>query len=142
MRELAEHEVRAFLFDGARTGKLATASPAGAVHAAPIWFVADAGPVIVFTTWHKTVKAANLRANPRAALVVDDERFPYAFVLVRGSVVMQEAAPDLLEWATAIARRYVPADRIDEYARRNAVPGEWLCRLHMDRVVAQADIAD
>ena len=142
MRDMTEQETRAFLFEGARTGKLATASESGAPHAAPVWFVPGAEAEIVFTTWHESVKARHLRANPRASLVVDDERFPYAFVLVKGPVLVQEAAPDLLRWTTAISRRYVPADRIDEFARRNAVPGEWLCRLRMERVVARAGIAE
>ena len=53
-----------------------------------------------------------------------------------------EQAPDLLEWATRIARRYVPAGRAEEFGRRNAAPEELLVRLRMERAVAQAGIAD
>ena len=34
------------------------------------------------------------------------------------------------------------ADRAEEFGRRNGVPGELLCRLRPETVVAQADVAD
>ena len=129
-----------FLADGTRTGKLATASPTGVPHVAPVWFVVD-GEDLVFTTAMTTVKGRNLRANPRAALTVDLSEFPYDWVLVRGPVVVVERAPDLLEWATRIAERYVPAGRASEYGRRNAVPEELLCRLRIERIVGESSIA-
>ena len=64
-----------FLAGGTRTGKLATASPAGAPHVAPVWFLVD-NEDLVFTTGRDTVKGRNLRANPRAALSADIEEFP------------------------------------------------------------------
>ena len=54
-----------------------------------------------------TVKGRHLRANPRATLAVDVEEFPYAFVVVRGAVTVDEYASDLLAWPTTIADRYV-----------------------------------
>ena len=133
-------EARQFLADGTRTGKLATASPTGVPHVAPVWFVLD-GDDLVFTTAITTVKGRHLRANPRAALTVDRSQFPYDWVLVRGPVVVVERAPDLLEWATRIAERYVPAGRASEYGARNAVPEELLCRLRIERIVGERDIA-
>jgi len=76
-----------------------------------------------------------------AALCVDDEVYPYGFVVVRGPVTITEGAPDLLHWATKIAGRYVPAGRAEEYGRRNAVEGELLCRLRLDRVTGATEIA-
>jgi hypothetical protein len=38
--------------------------------------------------------------------------------------------------------RYMGAERVEEYGRRNAVPGELLVRITPNHVVAQADIAD
>ena len=133
-------EALEFLAEGTRTGKLATASPTGRPHVAPIWFVAD-GRDLVFTTGAGSVKGRQLLANPRASLAVDAEVFPYSFVIVRGPVVVDDAAPDLLEWATRIAARYVPAGRAEEYGRRNGSPGEMLCRLHAAQVTAANDIA-
>jgi PPOX class probable F420-dependent enzyme len=139
-----EHMSRAeaikFLAEGTRTGRLATASPTGSPHVAPVWFLVD-GDDLVFTTAHDTIKGRHLRANPRAALTADVDVFPYSFVVVRGPVAVEEHAADLLMWATRIAERYVPAGQAEAYGRRNAVPEEMLCRLHIDRIAGQADIA-
>ncbi len=141
MGNMTPAEVLRFLADGARTGKLATASPTGLPHVAPIWFLVD-GRDLVFTTGRDTVKGRNLRANPRAALSVDAEPYPHSFVVVRGAVTVIELAPDLLDWATRLAARYVPAARAEEYGRRNAVPEELLCRLHIQTMTGIRDIAD
>jgi hypothetical protein len=45
----------------------------------PVWFVLE-GDEPVFTTHADTVKGRNLRRDPRAAVVVDDQAAPYAFV--------------------------------------------------------------
>jgi PPOX class probable F420-dependent enzyme len=141
MQTMTTDEAMAFLAKGARTGKLATASPAGAVHVAPVWFVTD-GNDLAFTTYFNTVKARHLSANPQAALTVDDEEFPYAFVVARGPVTVDTTAEDLAEWTHRIAARYVPADRAAEFGRRNAIAGEWLCRLHVRHLIGQSEIAD
>jgi PPOX class probable F420-dependent enzyme len=129
-----------FLGMGSRTGKLATASPTGRPHVAPIWFVVD-GSDLVFTTQEDTVKGRNLRANPQAALTVDVSEYPYSFVVVRGPVSLDPHAADLLTWTTRIAERYVPARRAPEYGKRNAVEGELLCRLRVERISGTYDIA-
>ena len=135
-----DDEAIAFLTHGTRTGKLATSSASGVPHVAPVWFVAD-GRDLVFTTFHESVKGRQLQANPIAALCVDDEVYPFGFVVVRGPVAIVEGAPDLLHWATRIAERYVPAGRAAEYGQRNAVEGELLCRLRLDRVTGATEIA-
>jgi PPOX class probable F420-dependent enzyme len=129
-----------FLATGTRTGKLATASTTGAPAVAPIWFVLD-GEDVVFNTGATSLKGRHLLANPRATLAVDVSEFPYHFVVVRGAVRVAENPPDMVEWATRIAARYVPAGRAEEYGRRNAVPGELLCRLRMERIRGERDIA-
>lgn len=140
MERMSRAEAIKFLAEGTRTGRLATASPTGSPHVAPVWFLVD-GDDLVFTTAHDTIKGRHLRANPRAALTADVDVFPYSFVVVRGPVAVEEHAADLLMWATRIAERYVPAGQAEAYGRRNAVPEEMLCRLHIDRIAGQADIA-
>lgn len=130
----------AFLSSGTRTGKLATATPSGRPHVTPVWFVVD-GDEAVFTTRHDSVKGRNLRANPRAALTVDSEEYPYSFVIVRGRVRLQDDAPDLLAWTTRIAARYVPAALAADIGRRNAIPGEVLCLLRLDRIRGVHNVA-
>ena len=133
-------EIHVFLSHGTRTAKLATSGPAGQPHVMPVWFVLDAEE-LVFTTWGDSVKGRNLRRNPRAAVVVDEEVAPYAFVHIRGHVTLSEDLEELLRFATAIGGRYRGADRAEEFGRRNAVPGELLVRLRPERVIAQADVA-
>ena len=141
MQRMSTDEAKAFLAEGSRTGKLATASTRGAVSVSPIWFLVD-GDDLVFTTWHESLKARHLTGNPRAALTVDDSAFPFDFVVVRGPVTVDRSAPDLAHWSARLAARYVPAERAKEFGTRNAVDGEWLCRLHLARVIGQRAIAD
>ena len=139
-RAMTPEEVRGFLSHGTRTAKLATSGPGGRPHVMPVWFMLD-GDDLVFTTWGDSVKGRNLRRDPRAAIVVDDEVAPFAFVHIRGHVTLSEDLEELLRFATAIARRYMGPDRAEEFGRRNAVPGELLVRLRPERVIATADVA-
>jgi len=133
------HESLEFLSAGTRTGKVATATLDGRPHVAPLWFVVD-GNDLVFLTSARSVKGRQLHANPRAALAVDDDTFPYAFVVARGAVHLDDNAPDRGVWARRIAARYVP-DRAEEYGARNDAPGEILVRLRIDHLVGQAELA-
>ena len=137
---MTPEEVRGFLSHGTRTAKLATSGPGGQPHVMPVWFMLD-GEELVFTTWGDSVKGRNLRRNPRAAVIVDEEVAPYAFVHIRGHVTLSEDLEELLRFATAIGGRYMGADRAEEFGRRNAVPGELLVRLRPERVIAQAEVA-
>ena len=73
---------------------------------------------------------------------MDDERPPYAYVMVEGPAQLSDDLAAMLPLATAIGGRYMGADRAEEFGRRNAVPGELLVRVSPARVVALADIAD
>ena len=139
-RMMTRDEIHGFLSHGTRTAKLATSGASGEPHVMPVWFVLD-GEDLVFTTWGDSVKGRNLRRNPRAAVIVDEEVAPYAFVHIRGRVTLSEDAEELLRFATAIGGRYVGADRAAEFGRRNAVPGELLVRLSPQLVIAEADVA-
>ena len=134
-------EVRTFLATGTRTGKLAIVRKDGRPHVTPIWFVLD-GDDIVFMTHHTSSKAHALRRDGRVAMVVDEERPPYAFVLIEGEVTVSEDPSELLRWATVIGGRYMGVDRAEEYGQRNGVPGELLIRVHPHNVIARSGVAD
>ncbi len=140
-REMTSEERRGFLLDGTRTAKLATVMRDGSPHVMPIWFVLD-GEQLVFTTADNSVKGRNLRRDPRAAIVVDDEQPPFAFVHIRGRATISEDLEEMLEWAIEIGTRYMGRERGEEFGRRNAVPGEVLVRVRPERVIAAVDIAD
>ena len=132
---MTDEQARAFLAEGTRTGKLATSGADGRPHVAPIWFVLD-GEDLLFMTGADTVKGRTLRRDPRAALTVDLEQPPYAFVMVEGRVEISEDLDEMLQASIAIARRYVSEAEAEAFGRRNAVPGELLLRLRPDKIVA------
>ena len=141
MREMTERERREFLAAGTRTGKLATVRTDGAPHCAPIWFVLD-GDDLLFMTWHESIKGRSLQQDRRVALVVDDDAFPYAFVLVEGTVTILTDDATRRLWSERIARRYVPPDLVGQVASRNDQPGELVLRITPTRVVARAAMAE
>jgi PPOX class probable F420-dependent enzyme len=142
MAVMTDDEWRAFLTEPARTGKLATVRADGRPHVAPLWFILDGDDSVVFTTGATTAKGRSLRANPQVALCVDDDRPPFSFVILEGTVEISEDPDQLLLWATRLGGRYMGAERADQYGRRNAVPGELLVRLRPAKVVAHKNIAD
>lgn len=140
MRDMTRNEAIAFLQEGTRTAKLATVRPDGRPHVTPVWFLVD-GDEIVTMTWHTSVKARNLRIDPRAALTVDLEEPPYAFVMVEGTVTLAEDPPDKLSIATAIGGRYMGPDQAEDFGERNAVEGELVVRMTIDTIVAKHEMA-
>ena len=141
MKEMTPSERRAFLTHGTRTGKLATSRQDGQPHAAPVWFVLD-GDDLIFMTWHTSVKGKAIQRDARVALVVDDETFPYSFVLVEGTATVTRDLRSRRLWARRIASRYVPADRVDGYTERNAAEGELIVRVNGQRWIARSSMAE
>lgn len=141
MGRMSEARWQAFVMQGTRTGKLATTRADGRPHVVPIWFVLDGGEVI-FMTGADTVKGRALRRDGRACLCVDDERAPYAFVMIEGVASCSEDLEEMLPWSIRIGERYMGAERGEEFGRRNAVAGEMLVRLRPRNVLAQENVAD
>ena len=133
-------EARAFLEAGTRTGRLATVRKDGRPHVVPVLFVLDGDDLLV-TTHRDTVKGRNLRRDGRVALCVDDDRPPYAFVMVEGGATISEDLDELRRWATVIGGRYMGAERAEEFGERNGVPGELLVRVRMEKVRGEDDVA-
>jgi len=133
-------EVRAFLLESTRTGKLGTVRSDGRPHVVPIWFLLD-GDTIVFTTGAGSIKAKNMRHDPRACLCVDDEHPPYAFASIEGTVTFSDNMQDLTIWATRIAGRYMGEQLAEQYGKRNAVPGELLVRITPTKILFLKDVA-
>jgi len=141
MTAMNPDEYRAFLQEGTRTLKLATTRDDGRPHVAPVWFLLD-GDTIVFTTGAETVKGKALRRDGHVALCVDDERPPFAFVLIEGTAMISTDTAELRRWATRIAARYMGADQAEEFGARNGAAGELLVRVASTHVVAQRDVTD
>jgi len=140
-QNMSRDQWQKFLSEGTRTGKLATVRADGSPHLAPIWFLLD-GDDLVFNTGQDTVKGRNLARDPRVSLCVDDDRPPFSFVTVRGRAELSDDLGEVREWATRIAARYVGDDLAEQFGARNGVPGELLVRVHIEKAIALAGIAD
>lgn len=141
MREMSEREWRGFITQDAHTGKLATVREDGRPHVVPIWFLLDDSGLF-FTTWHTTVKAKDIERDPRVAICIDDENFPFSFVTIEGEAEILKPTPEeFFDMATEIARRYVGDDQAEAYGRRNAVHGELLIRVKPAKVISASNVA-
>src|SRR5580704_9538333 len=106
--QMSEDEVRTFLTElPARTGKLATVCRDGRPHVAPVWFVVDDDGAIVFNTGTGTVKGRNLIREGRAAMCIEDDRPPFSFVTVEGSVEIIDDLSEVRRSAARIGGRYM-----------------------------------
>ena len=105
---------------------------------APIWIALDDDDTVVFTTGAATVKRRNILAEPRVTLCVDDERPPFAFVVIEGTDEFSQDPAAMLAWATRIGGRYMGEDRAEQYGHRNAVVGELLVRVRPIRGLGRA----
>ena len=125
---MTTEEIYAFLKGTPYTGHLATVREDGRPHVAAIWIIVD-GDEIVFTTWHTSVKGRNLQRTGYAALSVDDSTPPFTAVQLEGPVQMISDPAESRKWAGIIGGRYMGADRAAEFATRNGIEGEWVCRM-------------
>ncbi|CAM5243962.1 PPOX class F420-dependent enzyme [Streptomyces spiroverticillatus] len=155
MREMAEAEWREFVLSGTRTGKLATNRKDGRPHVTPVWFLLDdsdgdgdshgagGGQVrVVFTTYQDSLKFKSLSREPRFSLCVDDQEPPFSYVMLECTAEFTDEPESVRRWATRIGGRYMGAENAEAYGKRNSVPGEYLVRARIDRVVAFAGIAE
>jgi PPOX class probable F420-dependent enzyme len=146
VERMNDPEVRTFLAHGTRTGKLAWVAPSGQPQVAPVWFVIDDAVTdaleVVFNTGARSAKGKAIRRDPRVSLLVDDERPPFSYVKLTGTVTVSEDPDDLRRWATRIGGRYMGAERAEEFGARNGVAGELLIRLRAAKVDGLRDIAD
>ena len=139
MRKMNTAEIREFLEHPNRIATLATVRADGHPHAVPMWFIFD-GDDVVITTGSGSAKARHLRHDPRVSLSVDDDRPPYAFVSCLGVATLQHRPPDLVEWTTRVAQRYVGEAAAAEVGRRNAEYDDLVVRIRITSAVGQTDL--
>ena len=88
VHKMSEEDAWGFLRSGSRPATFVSTRGDGRPHAVPTWYAVD-GDEIVFTTWHTTVKAANIRARPAVVVLVQDPEPPYSYVSVEGELVVR-----------------------------------------------------
>lgn len=138
---MSDDEWRAFIVAAPRPAVLSTVRRDGRPHAAPIWIDLEDG-AIWFNTGADTVKGKNLARTGRAAICVQDDRPPFSFVVVEGTVELIDDLDLVRHWAARLGGRYMGAHRAEEYGARNGVPGELLVKFTPTKVVSAADVAD
>jgi PPOX class probable F420-dependent enzyme len=136
VRSVTDPDISEFLDHGTRTGKFGYVAKDGRPLVAPIWFIREGGE-LVLNTGKNTAKGRALVRDPRVSLCVDLQEPPYGFVQVQGIATISEDLAELLRTATAIAGRYMGAERAEEFGRRNAVPGELVVIIRPTKVVAE-----
>ncbi|CAL9385067.1 hypothetical protein SUDANB176_01139 [Streptomyces sp. enrichment culture] len=140
-QKMTDEEWREFVSHGTRTAKLCTVRADGSPHVTPVRFLVD-GDEVVLNTGARTVKGRNLARDGRVALCVDDDRPPFAYVVLHGRARLSEDPGELWHWAARIGARYMGEDRAEEFGARNGVPGELLVRVTVDEVLAEKGVAD
>lgn len=141
MQKMTSEQVYEFLRGEPITAHIATVREDGRPHVTAIWIIVD-GEEIVFTTWHESVKGKNLKRDGYAALSVDDNVPPFTAVQLEGPVEMISDPAESRRWAGIIGGRYMGENRAEEFAERNGVPGEWVCRLRPVRMSGIAAITE
>ena len=139
MASITDPQVRDFLTEGTRTGKLAFVSASGQPLVTPVWFVLE-DDCLVFNTGKETAKGRALARDPRAAICVDLQEPPFAFVQVQGLAEISEDPAELVRSATVIAARYMGRERAEAFGKRNGVPGELAVKLRAVKVLAAFDM--
>ena len=140
--QLEGRELRQFLLEGTRTAKIACVRSNGAPVVSPVWFILD-GDDILFTTMNTSLKYKLMLREPRVSICVDDDKYPYGFAVLKGRASIHHMpVPELLQWSTKIARRYVPEHLAEKFGERNAVEEEALIRVECSKAFAFSGIAD
>ncbi len=129
-----------FLENGQMTATFASVRADGRPHAVPTWYAVD-GDEIVFTTWHTTVKAANIRERPSVVVVVQDPRPPYTYVSIEGDARLIDDLSQCRDVSTRLGAKYMGADRAEEFGKRNGVPGELVVRVRPTKIFGEANVA-
>src|SRR5689334_2972230 len=138
--KMRHDEAWAFLRSGDMTATFASVRADGRPHAVPTWYAVD-GNEIVFTTWHTTVKAANIRKRPDVVVVVQDPAPPYAYVSLEGQAQLIDDLDQCRAISAQLGAKYMGANRAEEFGKRNGVPGELVVRVRPTKVFGEADVA-
>jgi PPOX class probable F420-dependent enzyme len=116
---MLDSDVRRVL-DDTSIAHLATILPDGSPHCVPLW-VDTHGDQIVFLTGPGSLKARNLRRDPRVALSIAPADDPFTPVVVRGRVVEWIEGDAAWEIIDRISAKYIGAPYSRELDRVVAV---------------------
>ena len=116
MPQLTPHEIDAYLA-GPHVAHFASIRPDGAPHIAPVWYQWADGKVTV-VSGDSAVKTRNVRRNPKVALSVATDEWPYQYVILEGSASVR--GDNLKDAVRAIFSRYEGEERGEQDANELA----------------------
>ena len=96
---MSDAEYREFVTAGTRTVKWATIRRDGRPHVVSAWFVLEDDDLLI-TTGFTSVKGRAVLRDPRVGLCIDDDRPPYAFVMIAGRANVSTDPDEVLRAAT------------------------------------------
>ncbi|MDP6454847.1 MAG: PPOX class F420-dependent oxidoreductase [SAR202 cluster bacterium] len=116
-------ELGKFLEPG-RIAVVATLRRDGFPHLVPVWYLFDGESILIWTdktrAWPK-----NVMRDGRVALSVQDDRPPFAALVLRGRAEVFDQADDAgYQMAKDISARYIGEDAADDYVK------PWWPKLH------------
>lgn len=126
MATLGDPQVREFLSQGTRTGKLAYLTPSGRPLVAPAWFIVESDN-LVFNTGSQSAKGLALARDPRVTLCVDLQEPPYGFVQVQGEAELSQDPAELLRPPPRSRRGTWAPSGPPSSASAIACPASWWC---------------
>jgi PPOX class probable F420-dependent enzyme len=105
IRRMLPSDVRA-LVDGANHAHVATLMADGSPNSVPVWIGLE-GDRVAFLSSPDSVKARNVRRDPRVSISITDAQQPFSMAQVRGRVV--EVLDDDEGWAgiDRLAQKYL-----------------------------------
>src|ERR687888_2410691 len=107
MIALTADEQRQFL-DTSHTIILTSIDRRGYPHSVAMWYVVDPDGTVVMTTFTKSQKAANLRRDPRCALLIESGRSYEELkgLLIRGRATLVEDVEQVLDMLEPVHAKY------------------------------------
>jgi PPOX class probable F420-dependent enzyme len=114
-------------------GVVGTIRADGSPHVVPVWFRWDGAAVQI---WSGEGRAwvRNVRRDPRVAFSVQEERPPFAALVMRGRAeVASDDGPGIAAEIRRITRRYIEPHEVDAYVREWAAL-QTIVRIHPDSV--------
>lgn len=139
--ELSVEALRAFL-EAPRIARLATTDEGGYPYIVPVWYEFDAGTFWVVAQEH-VAWLRYLRRDPRVALSIADDTFPYPRVFAQGRATFVEGPALEGRWREVLLRnaaRHIGAEAGGRYLERTRGIRRYLLRIEPERLVSRGSV--
>jgi PPOX class probable F420-dependent enzyme len=130
VRQLDKQEIDQFLA-GIKMAVMATVNKDGSPHLSPNWYYYD-GEQLSFVTTKERLKFFNLRRDNRMSVCIYEPPLASEYVVFQGRATIDDG--DIWEGARQVIKRYVEADKVDEYVERWKTEPRILVKIKPDKV--------